>query len=185
MKKININNFKYRKEINNYLYVVEINNDEYKIKRIETLNNSKNIDYITIIDNEADIKKYVYSNNSKININLNINDKNTIIEDILIILNNDNIIKDVIDLEKLNKVLKNNYINYIISDGNIGLSLTNNKNNLNIILTDNNKIIGKILLDDFDMYVDDYYFEDSLKLLKKYLCLFKEEKYNKILSLIK
>ena len=184
MKKIDINNFKYSKILENFIYVVEIKNNNYLIKKIKNEDNIKCIDLIELKDNNVYINRNIYYDKEKININLNINEKNNIINEIFNVIKEDNILKEIINIDKLLNIINKDFNNYIITDGTIGLSILNSEY-LNVILIDSNKIIGKIDINNIDIFIDDNYFEETLKLFKNYLCLFKKEKYEKVLSMIK
>lgn len=174
MKKINIENFKYKAYISDVLYIIEIINNNYYIKRIKNKNSIKNIEIIEIIDNLVNVKSFIYYNKYKIENILGIFEKDEVIKEIFLVLKNINIVNEVLDIDKLMTLFNNNYVDYLISNGNIALSLNTN-NVLNVVLLETNCVIGKIIIDTVDIFVDDYYFEETLNLFKNYLCLFKKD----------
>lgn len=184
MKKIDISNFKYSMKVDNFIFVVEIKDNEYLIKRIKYEHNIRCIDFIILNSDNVYIKKNMYFDKDKIDINLSIDEKNNIINEIFDVIKEDNILNDVLDIESLLNTINRSFNNYAITDGNLGLSIKNN-NYLNIILVDSNDIIGKIDINNIEIFVDDTYFEATLKLFRNYLCLFKKEQYEKVLSLLK
>lgn len=183
MKKINIEDFKYKISIDGYLYIIDIKRKNYIIKRIKE-DSIKYIDVISIFNDNINIENYICFNNYKIKNNLNDREKYNIINKIFNSIKKDYIINDILDLEKIYTFIKDNFMDYLISDGDLALKY-NNKNNdlLNIILLENKSIIGEITLKDMNIKVDNCYFENALKLLKNYLTLFKRENsYKKILK---
>lgn len=172
MKKLDISNFKCSVSSNEFLYIVEVKNNNYIIKRIKEEKNNKTIDIISIINGYVYFNNFIYINNLKLENKINNFEIRESIDNILENISNNNIIKDFIDTNKLSNYIKNNYMNYLISNGTLALTQYN-KNTLNIVLLDNNNIIGNINLDINKINVDDYFYKDVLYLFKNYLNLFK------------
>lgn len=162
MNALNISNFKFEKSNNDYLYIIEIKNNKYILKRI--LNNSE----IIIINIFKDYVEFnCVRNKVKIN-NLDLFEKDKIINDIINTLNCKAII-DIINFDKLSKLIKDSYIKVIYSNELIGLSV-NNDNLINIVLLETNSIIGTIKIDyDVKINVVEVYRKESLELLKSYV----------------
>ena len=180
MKKLDISDFNCSISSNGILYVVEVKNNNYIIKRIKDNKNSKTIDIISIIDGYVYFNNYVYIDNLKLENKINYFEIIEIIDNILEDICNNNIIKDFLDINKLSNYIKNNFMNYLISNGILALTQLN-KNTLNIVLLETNNIIGSINLDLDKINIDNYFYKESLNLYKNYLKLFKTEE--KILKL--
>ena len=97
MKKINIDKINMKFYNGNYIYIVSILNEEIVIKRIDVVNN--NIILINI--NNFNIKSY-----PKTNDNLELD---YILTDIINNLRNYHMLYDVIDIDKLESVLKSKF----------------------------------------------------------------------------
>ena len=176
MKKIDFDSFKCGMYKDDCLYSIEIKYNDYIIKRIKKeKNNIKYMDYITISNNKVQFKNYIYFYRDKMQNLLSKEEKDDIIEDIFNTLEKNNIINDVLDLDKLKEFIYNSQRNYLISNGNIALTYNDNNNILDVVLIDSNITLGKIIINSADILIDDYYFEDTLKLFKNYICLFKKD----------
>lgn len=97
MKKIDIDKIKITFCSDKYIYVVSLINEEVLIKRIDVVDN-KNIIIINL--NNLSIKSYPKVIN---NIELY-----NVLKDIVSNLRNNYMINDVLDLDKVEKILKNN-----------------------------------------------------------------------------
>jgi len=161
MKRLNINNFKFVKNIDSSIYICESKNGEYTFKRIL----EDELIIIRVHDNivSCDFIK----NRRKINNYSNL-EKEIIFEDIFNNLKN-SILKDFLDLDKIKEIVSNSYIKIHYCNDYLGLSIVNDSL-INVVLLDSNSIIGKIILDgDVNIDVNDNYLKDSLVLLNNYL----------------
>lgn len=98
MKKINIDKINMTFYSDKYIYVVSLINEEVVIKRIDVVNN-KNIIIINL--NNLSIKSYpIISNNIELY---------NILKDIVINLRKYHMVNDVLDIDKVESILKYNY----------------------------------------------------------------------------
>ena len=191
MTKIDINNFIIKFSYKKYIYVFIKLENKILIKEIYNSNQVKEINFITIINDNIDIYSKKYLNNTLLSTNtIYGRKKEELLNRINESFNSNNIILDIINVKEFYESFKN----ILISDGNIALankSIKNIYNNdyfiLDIVLLETNSIIGsiKVKKDDININVDDDCLMDSLKLLNKFICIFLNDNKNyKIKQLI-
>lgn len=167
MKKINSDKINFEVHKDSILYIFELKGKYINLKKIDNSVDDKKIEIINL-SHDSILFKRMYRNKFY-NLNSDI-EKDKLVNEILENLSDSYILKETIDLNYLINSIKKHYINIIIDNGDIALSLNNDK--LSIVLLSTNTIIGEIIIDyDVRVKVDKKYLNDSLNLLSQYVLL--------------
>ena len=157
MNKLNISNLSFKIEVDNSLYII-LSKDEFSaIKRITNTIDIKTVEIIYLDKNGITTSKISYKDNKKQT--------------------------HTLDINNLKNVIKSSYINIVIANDDIGLSMINNltfKDKgyvFDIVSLDTKKIIGRITIKSKNYIIDapSDIEESAYLLFKKYLCMFKNE----------
>lgn len=171
MKKINSDKINFEVHKGSVLYIFELKGKYINLKKIDNSNDDKKVEIINLDHDNIMFKRI--SRNKFYNLNYSDIEKDNLVNDIIINLSDSYILKETIDLNYLINAIKKHYINIIVDNGNIALSLNNDR--LSIVLLSNNTIIGEIIRDyDVRVKVDKKYLNDSLQLLSQYVLLYND-----------
>lgn len=180
MLKVDIPSIKIEFYFKDILYKVNYDNEVLNIRE-ELL---PFIYEVTMSKDEVKFYKYNIVNGIK-DIVLN-KEKNDLIKRINYAISNSNLVSSVIDLDKFNYNIKN----ILLSNGNIALcnisiKSINNYSYIDILLLESKDIIGSIKInnDEILVNVDSIYLDETLKLVKGFVSLFKNKKEYKIKTL--
>ena len=180
MLKVDIPSVKIEFYFKNILYRVNYDNEVLNIRE-ELL---PFIYDVTMSKDEVKFYKYNIVNGIK-DIVLN-KEKNDLIKRISGAIRNNNLVNSIIDLDKFNYSVKN----ILLSNGNIALcnisiKSINEYSYIDIILLESRDIIGSIKInkDEILVNVDPIYLDETLKLVKGFVSLFKNKKEYKIKTL--
>lgn len=183
MNKLNISNLSFKIEVDNSLYII-LSNDEFSaIKRITNSMDIKTVEIIYIDKNGITTSKTSYKDDKKQTHTLTTHEKDELVEDIFENISKFRTVSEALDINNLKNIIKSSYINIVIANNDIGLSMVNTltlKNNdyaFDIISLDTKKIIGRITIKSENYIIDapSDIEESAYMLFKKYLCMFKNE----------
>ena len=127
--------------------------------------------------------KISYKDNKKQTQTLPTHEKDELVEDIFENISKFRTVNEALDINNLKNVIKSSYINIVIANDDIGLSMVNTltlKDNgyvFDIVSLDTKKIIGRITIKGKNYIIDapSDIEESAYLLFKKYLCMFKNE----------
>ena len=183
MNKLNISNLSFKIEVDNSLYII-LSKDEFSaIKRITNTIDIKTVEIIYLDKNGITTSKISYKDNKKQTHTLTTHEKDELVEDIFENISKFRTVNDALDINNLKNVIKSSYINIVIANDDIGLSMINNltfKDKgyvFDIVSLDTKKIIGRITIKSKNYIIDapSDIEESAYLLFKKYLCMFKNE----------
>ena len=183
MNKLNISNLSFKIEVDNSLYII-LSNDEFSaIKRITNSMDIKTVEIIYIDKNGITTSKTSYKDDEKQTHTLTTHEKDELVEDIFENISKFRTVNEALDINNLKNVIKSSYINIVIANDDIGLSMVNTltlKDNdyaFDIVSLDTKKIIGRITIKGENYIIDapSDIEESAYLLFKKYLCMFKNE----------
>lgn len=183
MNKLNISNLSFKIEVDNSLYII-LSKDEFSaIKRITNTIDIKTVEIIYLDKNGITTSKISYKDNKKQTQTLTTHEKDELVEDIFENISKFRTVNEALDINNLKNVIKSSYINIVIANDDIGLSMVNTltlKDNgyvFDIVSLDTKKIIGRITIKGKNYIIDapSDIEESAYLLFKKYLCMFKNE----------
>lgn len=183
MNKLNISNLSFKIEVDNSLYII-LSKDEFSaIKRITNTIDIKTVEIIYLDKNGITTSKISYKDNKKQTHTLTTHEKDELVEDIFENISKFRTVNEALDINNLKNVIKSSYINIVIANDDIGLSMINNltlKDNgyvFDIVSLDTKKIIGRITIKGENYIIDapSDIEESAYLLFEKYLCMFKNE----------
>lgn len=183
MNKLNISNLSFKIEVDNSLYII-LSKDEFSaIKRITNTIDIKTVEIIYLDKNGITTSKISYKDNKKQTHTLTTHEKDELVEDIFENISKFRTVNEALDINNLKNVIKSSYINIVIANDDIGLSMINNltlKDNgyvFDIVSLDTKKIIGRITIKGKNYIIDapSDIEESAYLLFKKYLYMFKNE----------
>lgn len=183
MNKLNISNLSFKIEVDNSLYII-LSKDEFSaIKRITNTIDIKTVEIIYLDKNGITTSKISYKDNKKQTHTLTTHEKDELVEDIFENIRKFRTVNEALDINNLKNVIKSSYINIVIANDDIGLSMVNTltlKDNgyvFDIVSLDTKKIIGRITIKGKNYIIDapSDIEESAYLLFKKYLCMFKNE----------
>jgi len=180
MKNIEVDKFKHQFFNEQYSYFIIFNNEKILLKRVEFCNKKiKEEIIIEIIDNK--VRSKIIPKRQ-----FNIKEMDEIVNDIIYNIKTQNFIKRVVNIDEIERVIKDSYIKIVISNGKLGLSncQSNSIFDLDIILIHSNSIIGNINYINGNIYIDviALYKKEILDLYNKYISLSKNKNMKKILE---